>query len=257
MRTFGYALLCGIGGAIAAKLLSSVAYALVYGGQYVNPMQDALELVLFVFPGLLWGMVVGAICARLLPSAGPATVGGVGLGVTLGMIGLVTVGIAWPNYAEEQRRVPRPALLDGRKVELEFELLLPTGAAYPRDTAAWEFIVEYPTDGFPERIPAALEPDAAGEREGRVVVRGRVPFETTTWRRLDVIRPYTDGPDKGRQFVTSMGWRNSGPVTRAELNWSGWDPSLALYDGWSPESKADALARALNSRYRVRFVSEP
>jgi hypothetical protein len=256
MRTFGYALLCGAVGAIAAKLLGSAGYALVYAGQYRHQMQDVVELLFMALPALLWGLVVGAVCARVMPMAGPLKVAGIGLGATLGSIGLVAAGIAWPNYAEEQRGVPRPALLDGRKVELEFELLLPTEVAYPRDTAAWEFTVQYATDGFPERNPAELEPNPVGERDGRVVVRGRVPLATTTWRRLDVIRPYTDGPDKGRQFVTSMGWRNSGPVTRAELNWSNWDPSLALYDGWSPESKAAALARALNSRYRIRFVSE-
>jgi len=257
MRTFGYALLCGAVGAVAAKLLGSAGYALVYAGQYRHQMQDVVELLFMALPALLWGLAVGAVCARLMPAAGPLKAGGIALGVTLGMIAIIGGALTWPQYAETQRQIPRAALLDGRKVELEFELLLPVGVAYPQDTAAWEFTVEYATDGITERIPARPEPEATGEHQGRVVVRGRVPLETTTWRRLDVIRPYTDGPDKGRLFVTSMGWRNSGPVTRAELNWSGWDPSLALYDGWSPGSKADALAHALNSRYRVRFASEP
>jgi len=257
MRTFGYALLCGAVGAVAAKLLGSAGYALVYAGQYRHQLQDVVELLFMALPALLWGLVVGAVCARVMPAAGPLKVGGIALGVTLGMIAIVGGALTWPQYVETQRQVPRAALLDGRKVDLEFELLLPVGAAHPRDTAAWEFTVEYATDGFPERIPAELEPNPVGERDGRVVVRGRVPLETTTWRRLDVIRPHTDGPDKGRRFVTSMGWRNSGPITRAELNWSGWDPSLSLYDNWDPGSKASALARALNTRYRVRFVAEP
>jgi hypothetical protein len=192
-----------------------------------------------------------------MPAAGPLKVAGIGLGVTLGAIGLVAAAVAWPQYAEARRMVPRAALLDGRKVELEFELLLPPGIAYPRDTATWEFSVEYGTDGLSEQHPVVLEPMAAGEREGRAAVRGRVPLETTTWRKLDVIRPYADGPGKAGRFVTSMRWRTSGPIARSELEWSGWDPSPSLYDGMDNESKTIFRDRFLNSRYRVRFVSEP
>jgi hypothetical protein len=257
MRTFGYALLCGAVGAVVAKLLGSAGYSLVYAGEYRHQMQDVVELLLMALPALLWGLVVGAVCARVMPTAVPLKVAGIGLGVTLGVIGLVAAAVTWPQYAEAQRMVPRAALLDGRKVELEFELLLPPGVAYPRDTATWEFSVQYGTDGFSGQQAVVLDPMAAGERDGRAVVRGRVPLETTTWRRLDVIRPYADGPDKERQFVTSMSWRTSGPIARSELEWSGWDPSLSLYDGMDRESKAIFRDRFLNSRYRVRFVSEP
>jgi len=257
LRTFGYALLCGAVGAVAAKLLGTAGYALVYAGQYRHPLQDVVELVFMALPALLWGLAVGTVCARLMPDSGPLKVGGIGLGVTLGMIVIVAAGITWPQYAEAQRAVPRQALLDERNVELEFELMLPPGITHPRDTAAWEFSVEFGTDGMQGQMPAALDAIASGMHEGRSVVRGRATLETTTWRRLTVTRPHADGPDKGARYVTSMSWRSGGPITRAELNWSNWDPSLSLYDRWDPASAASARARSLNSRYRVRFVSKP
>lgn len=250
-------MLCGVVGAIAAKLIGSFGYALVYAGEYRHPLQDVVEILFMALPALLWGLAVGAICARLMPESRALKVGGIALAITLGMIGIVAAGIIWPQYVEAQRAIPRQALLDGRRVELEFELMLPPGVMHPRDTKTWEFSVEFDTDGMQGKHPVTPDAIGSGMHEGRSVVHGRVPLETTAWRRLAVIRPYEDGPDKGRQFVTTMAWRSSGPITHAELNWSSWDPSLSLYDKWDPASAASARARSLNSRYRVRFQSDP
>ncbi|MDP1909219.1 MAG: hypothetical protein Q8K85_13035, partial [Hyphomicrobium sp.] len=121
MPALGLALICGLGGILAA-ILATVGSNLLARGYYFQSGYEAMtEPVVFGGMGLLWGLAAGLACAILLRRSGPRRRVMAGLGVTLAGIAIVSGGATVQRYVA----FPRTPTIAGKDLWLEFELRLP------------------------------------------------------------------------------------------------------------------------------------
>lgn len=234
MKTLLSALICGVAGAIAAHVAYVQSNLFIHGDSTRRGRHVLFDPLAFDGMGLIWGVVVGAVCAAWWSAASPAKAVAVGLGVTLAGIGAVGALTTYQRY----QALPRTPVMAGPALELEFELRLPAG----RDARG------------PMPVRGALNPaskDGAlvtllardvGVRDGRVVLPGRVPLRHADSRRLISI----EGPDGTcDNFMLPL----AEVPTEADRAWTDWMNAVNAEKGLPPEQVPQI-------RYRVRRASE-
>ena len=238
MRTLKLAALCSAAGAIAATVLGHAGYDFVHGMGTRGSYRDAFILLVCTLPGLLWGLLVGV---WPMPRAAAGKPRWIGLSITLGGVLLAGGGMIGVEYLGVQATIPREARLDGRKLTLEFELILPPGREFPRELAGWEFECAFGTGGggTAEHRPVQMFPGQIRADNGSQVLPGRVPLDTATWRNLLVT--ISNSVETGKL-------RDTGPPRRAELEWSPWRPD--------PAGPGGSVGCKFQIRYRLQFATD-
>lgn len=213
------ALLCGLVGAISAHLGYARSNLFILGEATRRGRHLLWDPLFFDGLGLIWGLVAGSLCALWLSATSPAKAVFAGLGLTLAGIAIVSTGTTWQRW----RELPRDAEITGPRVELEFELQRPAGAATPMPLRA----VMNPADR--NAVEARLQPQSPS------VLTGRVPLRQATSPRLISVDL---GQDQWLNFMLPL----AAVPTTADEAWT----------DWAAAANADPT-RAMQLRYRVRF----
>ncbi len=230
MPVFPIAALCGLLGALAAHVTYVQSNLFLLGDVTRRGRHVLWDPAFFDGVGLLWGIVVGIVVARFF-AASPGKALVVGLAVTVIGVGLVGGATTISRYSAQ----PRAPLIAGRKVELEFELRLPStrtdGAVQPSHGVI--------RSDLRDETDAVLERGAMRMVEGRTVIPGHVALRRAESPRLLTFE------DPGDVWINFMLPLAESP-TSADEAWSDWmqaanaDPALPVTE-------------TFEIRYRVRF----
>lgn len=233
MPIFLNALLCSIVGAIAAHLTNTYSNLFILGAAIPSGRHPFFEVVFFVGLGLVWGLVAGGACAAWYPSSSPWKAALLGIGVTLAGIGIIGGGATVNRYMA----LPRIPMIEGRELDLDFELRLPTGhdgsGVIPANGELRS------TGQGVDIINVGLFKDKMRVIEGRVVIPGRAQLRRAVReRRLDIY----DGNVPWPHFMLSL----PANPTQADMNWTDWHPAA------SP-TRGQQTMHGYQIRYRVQF----
>ena len=227
------ALLCSIVGAIAAHLTYTSSNLFILGDVIRRGRHPVFDIVFFDGLGLFWGLVVGGACAAWFRSSGPWKAVLLGGGVTLAGIGVVGGAATASRYVA----LPRVPMIDGKEVELEFELRVPAGS----DAAG-----VLPAHGELRSTGQGFDISNVGlfagkvrVSEGRVVIPGRAQLRRAVReRRLDIY----DGNVPWPHFMLSL----PGNPTKADMDWTDWYPA-------ANPTRGQQTMHGYQIRYRVQF----
>lgn len=236
MRTVLIALVNGVAGAILGFIggdLSTRAHNVsnFEGGR-------AMGIVFLIVPaGFVVAAILGVIASLKIPEPGFP-----GYAKAQGVALLAAVLLASVVFGYSVWRAPRPPMLEGQTLNLEFEVRMPEGrsAPGPDDT----FSVLMTSRGYgDDRHNADLRLDSTSTSEGRVVIPARAFLYTTTSQRFLVVN---DVAEKYYWFDLPLRARPN----VADLEWSAWWPA--------PGKKATADINGSGGfqiRYRVQKVA--
>lgn len=160
MRTVLIALVNGVAGAILGFIggdLSTRAHNVsnFEGGR-------AMGIVFLIAPaGFIGAAIIGVIVALKVPEPGMA-----GYAKARGIGVLLAAGIATAVFGYSIWRAPRPPMIDGQTLNLEFEVRMPEGRTAPRPDG--EFTVLVTSRGYgDDRHNAELTLDSTRTSDGR------------------------------------------------------------------------------------------
>ena len=211
MRTILIALINGVAGAILGFLggdLSTRAHNVsnFEGGR-------AMGLVFLIAPaGFIVAAAIGVVVALKLPEPGLS-----GYAKAQGVALLFATGLAVIVFGYAIWRAPRPPMIEGQTLSLEFEVRMPEGRTVPgpEDT----FTVLMTSRGYgDDRHNAELRLDATTMSEGRVVIPARAFLRTTTTRRFLVVNDVG-----GKYYWFDLPLRAR--PTAADEEWTAWWPA--------------------------------
>ena len=214
----------------------SVRWLRIHGGQG----NAAYFTVMMALLGAGIGLVVGMIAAGILSPRN-----GAGFGRALGASSGVLVFVTLVSLGVCRLFAHVPPTIDGRRLSLEVEVRLPTGATVPKtgsDGAG--FVQLHAMLGSSSRHVSvgALDPEHARQENGRWIVPASLVVESSLGSRKLVIERSSTGPKE--EFTLPL----PPSPRRGHLQWSGWLPAS---EGQSPEA-ADAR---LSYRFRVQMVA--
>lgn len=223
------ALLCAFVGAICTHLTYVQANLFILNDSTRRGRHILWDPLFFDGLGLLWGLAAGSLCAVWLGAVSPIKAVLAGLGITVAGVALVGAASTYQRY----RDLPREPLLEGPRVELEFEVRLPVD----RDPSL-ELPVRAVLNPAHDDIEAPLtrHPSAS---EGRAVLVGQLRLLRAGSPRLIT--------------VEDQAWRNfmlplAAAPTAADEAWTDWADAVNAPPGLPSE-------RVFQIRYRVRFAT--
>lgn len=234
MRTLLVALLSGLLGAAAGFVGGDITTR----AHHVSNMEGGrgMLVVFAIVPAcIVAGIIVGVVAARLIPAPG---LGGwfkaqLAAWAAVAILAGVVFGYAW-------MRAPRPPLLNGQELVLEFEVRMPAGRAAP--DSAGKFSVLFTSKGYgDDRHLAILHLDRLGSSEGRVVIPASAAIRTTTMQRSLVVND-----ENGDYFWFDLPLR-ARPAD-GDLEWTDWWPR--------PGEVATADIRG-NGGFQIRYRVRP
>lgn len=232
MRAFGIGAITALVGGVLAIYFGDLATRAQGVSDFEGERSMLIGLVLMpagmlcgFIAGMAWGRRPGQGAAPFLRDAGLAV-------ATTAAIIAATGGLAWAT-------ADHAPTVDGRDIELEFEVRIPPSSSAPADLKAGGFSANLSTTKSDNRF-ADLKFDAVRvEDDGARVLPGVAGlYSKTTERHLLV------GNWPSQVFALKL------PATPAknDFNWSDWLAPFEIADG-SPVPAGQALA----VRYRVRF----
>lgn len=235
MPVFLNVLLCAIVGAIAAHVAYVQSNLFIQQGDPIrrgyHPLFDPLA---FDLMGLVWGVVVGGICAAWLRGAAPWKPVLAGVVLTLVGVAVVGSGTTWSRY----RELPVEPLLARQDLVLEFDVRLPVGRA-----ATGQFYVRTTMgSGVRNTVNLELFRNNMQTNDGRITLPGRVQLRQADSRRLISVAL---GNGDEANFVLPL----AAVPTTADAAWTDWITAVNYERESSP-------AQAYHIRYRVRFGPE-
>lgn len=211
MRTVLIALINGVAGAILGFIggdLSTRAHNVsnFEGGR-------AMGIAFLIVPAsFMVAVILGVIAALKIPEpgfSGYAKAQGVAL---LGAVLLATVVFGYSIW-----RAPRPPLLDGQTLNLEFEVRMPEGRTAPGPED--KFSVLMTSRGYgDDRHNADLKLDSTSTSDGRVVIPASAFLYTTTSQRFLVVND-----PAGKYYWFDLPLRAK--PNAADLEWTAWWPA--------------------------------
>jgi hypothetical protein len=180
LRTVLIALINGVAGAILGFIggdLSTRAHNVsnFEGGR-------AMGIVFLIAPaGFVAAAIIGVIVALKMPEPGLT-----GYAKAQGVALLVAIVVAVAVFGYSLSRAPRPPMIDGQTLNLEFQVRMPDGRTAPGPDE--EFTVLMTSRGYgDDRHNAELKLDSTTTSEGRVVIPARAFLYTTTTQRFLVV----------------------------------------------------------------------
>ena len=221
------ALLCAFVGAVGTHLTYVQANLFILHDTTRRGRHIVWDPSFFDGLGLLWGVAVGSLCAVWLGAASPIKAVLAGLGITVAGIAIVGAATTYQRY----RELPREPLLEGPRVELEFEVRLPLD----RDPSL-QLPVRAVLNPADENIETRLarQPSAS---EGRAVLVGRLRLRSAGSPRLITVDDQT-----AWNFMLPL----AAVPTTADETWTDWAVAVNAPVGLPSE-------RVFQIRYRVRF----
>lgn len=233
MKTLLTSLLCGLAGAIATHVAYVRSNLFILGDSVRRGRHTLYDPLGFDAMGVIWGVVVGAVCAAWLFTTSPLKATLAGLAITVLGIGVVGGVTTYQRY----RALPREPRLAGPPQVLELEVRLP---------ADLDAKGPLPTRGALN--PASKQGSVVdllkqqlGASEGRVVLPGRVPLLYAESPRLIVIE-LADGTTAN--FMLPLAEQ----PTDADRAWTDWMSQVNADRGQLP-------AKVFQLRYRVAPAS--
>jgi hypothetical protein len=237
LRTVLIALVNGVVGAILGFIggdLSTRAHNVsnFEGGR-------AMGIVFLIAPAAaIAAAVIGVIVALKLPEPGLA-----GYAKAQGVALLLAIGIATAVFGYSIWRAPRPPMIDGQTLNLDFEVRMPEGRTAP--DSGDKFTVLMTSRGFgDDRHNADLKLDSTTISEGRVVIPASTFLYTTTTQRFLVVNDL-----EGKYYWFDLPLRAKPRV--ADLEWTDWWPA----PGQSATVDINGNG-GFQIRYRVRKVPQ-
>lgn len=205
---------------------------------YVVEAGGLLSVAGWAVAGLAWGIIAGSLAALRVAGLWRALV--VSITLTLGGIALALGFASGIAYAG----LPTPPRIDGRRIVLAYEIMVPARDARPPDgTADWRVLVESRRESH-ERRRARLDWAAARRQGDWLIVPGDAPMGNRGARVLTLYcQRYLSGSAREVPVAEEPG--------RADMAWSLWLPA--------PERVArEGLAHCGHPlRYRLRFADAP
>jgi hypothetical protein len=180
VRTFFVAL----GAAVAGVVLSCVGGDFATRAHGVSNIEGgrAMLVAFAIAPaGALVAFITGFVTARKIRA--PGFVGYVK--AQLAALALVTA-LAFVVFGYAVWRAPRPPLLDGQPLALDFEVRMPDGRAAPSSMDLFSVLMTSNGQGD-DRHLAELRWEEVGKSDGRVVIPASARLHTTTRERFLVV----------------------------------------------------------------------
>jgi len=190
--------------------------------------------------GLIGGLVVGVICARIVAaSASPGFLRAVQLSLTA-TLGLLVLATAIARLGADF-----PPTIDGKEIAVEIEVRLPAGMAgpSPNQLSGLQWMATITADsGARRQSMNQMDAGRARQEDGRWIVPARVHLHTSDAGKSLGITLADDS--RSQFFQLPLASR----PTRADMSWSAWQTEPHTGD-LAPIPATEAVAM----RYRVQF----
>jgi hypothetical protein len=228
--------------AAAACLGAGVAAAVWAAWYHVSSREGeaGFFVVGIALLGLIGGLVVGVICARIVAaSASPGFLRAVQLSLTA-TLGLLVLATAIARLGADF-----PPTIDGKELAVEIEVRLPAGMAVPSPNqhSGLQWMVTITADSGARRQSVnRMDAGRARHEDGRWIVLASVHLHTSdAGKSLGI----TLADDSRSQFFRLP---LASRPTRADMSWSAWQTEPHTGD-LAPIPATEAVAM----RYRVQF----
>lgn len=224
-------LLVALISAIAASVLAYFISDAATTAHHVSSMEGGRGwlILICIAMSFLVGGVIGAIATRIrvkkfTSALLAALLADIGLAAVAGTVAALTVD--------------SPPRIDGHRLHLEFEVMLPPGEPLPK---GGEDTLAVTVTGFIEEDNATLHQSQATQRDGRFVVPGSVPITSHTEHRELTVQLDREDP---QDFALKLP-----PSPRKEdETWSEW---------MAPHREAASLPLAKEREVAVRYRVQP
>jgi hypothetical protein len=224
LRTVLIALINGVAGAI----LGFIGGDLATRAHNVSNFEGgrAMGIVFLITPvGFIGAAIIGVIVAHRMPDPGMA-----GFAKAQGVALLLAIGIASAVFGFSIWRAPRPPMLDGQALNLEFQVRLTDGRAMPQPEDNFTVLMTSRGSGD-DRHNAELKLDSTSSSDGRVVIPAKASLRTTTAQRFLVVNDsggkyhWFDLPLRARPNADDLAWTDwwpaPGRTATADINGNG------------------------------------
>lgn len=227
LPTLLVALISAIAAAVLAGFISDAATT----AHHVSNMEGGRGWLMLICIALSFfvGGAIGAIATRIRVKKFTyallaALLADIGLAVVAGAVSALTVD--------------SPPRIDGHRLHLEFEVMLPPGEPLPKGD---EDTLTVTVTGFIDEYDATLHQSQATQRDGRFVVPGLVPITSHNEHRELTVQLGRDGPQDFKLKLPSS------PRKENEA-WSEW---------MAPQRETASLPLAKEREVAVRYRVQP
>jgi len=235
LRAFFVALLTAVVGCVLAFFVGDYLTRLAHVPEMEG--QRGMTVIFLCVPlGILAGLVVGSVSSILVRRQGPA-----GFLVAQGWSFLIVCGLAGLLIGVPYGLSDKPPRIDGKRLELQFELRAPAAFQIPDQPDGYSIRVSLYTDNRQSRF-AFIDWSALTKDAEHITIPGNVPLLTHSKTR-SLLASIGNEPG-GSQFIEL---KIPPAPTKQDETWSEWISATQRAD-LSPVPESERFA----ARYRVR-----